>query len=215
MDESQKRRNRKKSVEIAKNVCIFVPKRCYNCKKEGHLAKDCVERADEAGQQRTNGRRGDDDTLNDADKIAIEEDDIKKISEDEKVTLTHVDYLTGNPLPNDILTLMPVCAPYTALQSYQYSQDNPWNNKERKSYSLHLFRILINKQPLALCIVEALDYRSTEELLDHNDLVHGGVAPEVEETKAEEVEVVALEAYVEEVDVVAPEAEEEINDEVD
>nr|GEZ35582.1 nuclear export mediator factor NEMF isoform X1 [Tanacetum cinerariifolium] len=96
---------------------------------------------DEAGQERTNGRRGDDDTLNDADKIAIEKDDLKKISEDEKVKLTYVDYVTGNPLPNDILTLMPVCAPYTALQSYQYSQDNPWNNKERKRTAIHNYHV--------------------------------------------------------------------------
>nr|GEZ00180.1 hypothetical protein [Tanacetum cinerariifolium] len=59
-----------------------------------------------------------------------------------------------------------------------------------------------------------LEFGDLKELLDHNDLVHGVVAPEVEETKAEEVEVVALEAYVEEVDVVALE-EEEINDKVD
>ncbi|GJY74468.1 nuclear export mediator factor NEMF isoform X1 [Tanacetum coccineum] len=100
---------------------IAAPKRCYKCKKEGHLAKDCQERADEAGQERANGRRGDDDTLNDADKIAMEEDDIKEIGEDEKEKLTDVDYLTGNPLPNDILLYaVPVCAPYTALQSYKY-----------------------------------------------------------------------------------------------
>nr|GEX38174.1 RNA-directed DNA polymerase, eukaryota [Tanacetum cinerariifolium] len=54
-----------------------------------------------------------------------------------------------------------------------------------------------------------LEFGDLKELLDHNDLVHG------EEIKDEEVEVVALEAYVEEVDVVAPEVEEEINDEVD
>ncbi|GKF25341.1 hypothetical protein Tco_0081235 [Tanacetum coccineum] len=90
-------------------------------------------------QERANGRRRFNDTLNDADKIAMEEDDIKEISEDKKVKLIDVDYLTGNPLPNDILTLMHVFSPYTALQSYQYSQDNPWNNKERKRYSLHLF----------------------------------------------------------------------------
>nr|GFB77111.1 hypothetical protein [Tanacetum cinerariifolium] len=60
-----------------------------------------------------------------------------------------------------------------------------------------------------------LEFGDLIELLDHNDLVHGGVAPEANETKAKEVEVVALEAYVEEVDVVAREVEEEINDEVD
>ncbi|GKB24763.1 nuclear export mediator factor NEMF [Tanacetum coccineum] len=76
---------------------------------------------DEAGQERANGRRGDDDTLDDADKIAMEEDDIKEIGEDEKEKLTDVDYLTGNPLPNDILMyVVPVCAPYTTLQSYKY-----------------------------------------------------------------------------------------------
>ncbi|GKB62606.1 nuclear export mediator factor NEMF [Tanacetum coccineum] len=72
-------------------------------------------------QERANGRRGDDDTLNDADKIAMEEDDIKEIGKDDKVKLPDVDYLTRNPFPNDNLTLMPVCAPYTALQSYQYT----------------------------------------------------------------------------------------------
>nr|GEX04462.1 zinc finger, CCHC-type [Tanacetum cinerariifolium] len=102
---------------------------------DGHLAKDCVERADEARQERTNGRCGDNDTLNYADKMVIEEVDINKISEDE-LKLTYVDYLTGNPLPNDIVTLIPVCAPYTALQSYQYSQDNPWNNKKGKDASI-------------------------------------------------------------------------------
>nr|GEX38172.1 hypothetical protein [Tanacetum cinerariifolium] len=60
-----------------------------------------------------------------------------------------------------------------------------------------------------------LEFDDLKELLDHNDLVHGGVAQKVEETKAKEVEVVSLEAYVEEVDVVAREVDEEINDEVD
>ncbi|GJZ11355.1 nuclear export mediator factor NEMF [Tanacetum coccineum] len=77
---------------------------------------------DEAGQERANGRRGyDDDTLNDVDKIAMGEDDIKEIGEDEKEKFTNVDYLTRNPLSNGILLYaMPVCAPYTALQSYKY-----------------------------------------------------------------------------------------------
>ncbi|GJT83058.1 nuclear export mediator factor NEMF isoform X1 [Tanacetum coccineum] len=100
---------------------IVAPKRCYKCKKEGHLAKVCQERADEAGQERANSRYGDDDTLNDVDKIAMEKYDIKEIGEDEKEKLTYVDYLTGNPLPNDILLYaVPVYAPYIALQSYKY-----------------------------------------------------------------------------------------------
>ncbi|KAK9068341.1 hypothetical protein SSX86_012452 [Deinandra increscens subsp. villosa] len=83
------------------------PKRCYKCKKVGHLAKDCQEDA--------NGG------LNEAERLAMEEDDIKEIGEDEKEKLNDVDYLTGVPLPNDILLYaVPVCAPYAALQSYKY-----------------------------------------------------------------------------------------------
>lgn len=93
------------------------PKRCYKCKKVGHLAKDCQERADGGA----NGTHEGNDMLNEADKIAMEEDDIKEIGEDEKEKLTDVDYLTGIPLPNDILLYaVPVCAPYAALQSYKY-----------------------------------------------------------------------------------------------
>lgn len=95
------------------------PKRCYKCKKVGHLAKDCQEqRPDgEVLQDRANGN----DTLNEAEKIALEEDDIKEIGDDEKEKLKDVDYLTGIPLPNDILLYaVPVCAPYAAVQSYKY-----------------------------------------------------------------------------------------------
>ncbi|KAI3512406.1 hypothetical protein L1887_19721 [Cichorium endivia] len=91
-----------------------VVKRCYKCKKVGHLAKDCKELFQEVGN-------GENDKLNEAEKLAMEEDDIKEIGEDEKEKLTDVDYLTGIPLPNDILLYaVPVCAPYTALQSYKY-----------------------------------------------------------------------------------------------
>lgn len=95
------------------------PKRCYKCKKVGHLAKDCKEHSDAVAA--ANGRNGENETLNEAEKIAMEEDDIKEIGEDEKEKLTDVDYLTGIPLPNDILLYaVPVCAPYAALQSYKY-----------------------------------------------------------------------------------------------
>lgn len=91
-----------------------VVKRCYKCKKVGHLAKDCKELFQEVGN-------GENEKLNEAEKLAMEEDDIKEIGEDEKEKLTDVDYLTGIPLPNDILLYaVPVCAPYTALQSYKY-----------------------------------------------------------------------------------------------
>ncbi|GJZ81680.1 nuclear export mediator factor NEMF [Tanacetum coccineum] len=94
-----------------------------SCSVQSNIAEtiDISDAKDEAGQERANGRRGDDDTLDDADKIAMEEDDIKEIGEDEKGKLTDVGYLTGNPLPNDILLyVVPVCAPYTAFQSYKY-----------------------------------------------------------------------------------------------
>lgn len=55
------------------------------------------------------------------DKVTMEEDDIHEIGEDEKEKLNDVDYLTGNPLPSDILLYaVPVCGPYNALQSYKY-----------------------------------------------------------------------------------------------
>ncbi|KAJ9559353.1 hypothetical protein OSB04_013967 [Centaurea solstitialis] len=85
------------------------PKICYKCKKVGHLSKDCREHEEN------------DTSLNEAERMAMEEDDIKEIGEDEKEKLTDVDYLTGLPLPNDILLYaVPVCAPYAALQSYKY-----------------------------------------------------------------------------------------------
>lgn len=55
------------------------------------------------------------------DRVAMEEDDIHEIGEDEKGKLNDVDYLTGNPLPSDVLLYaVPVCAPYNAVQSYKY-----------------------------------------------------------------------------------------------
>lgn len=51
----------------------------------------------------------------------MEEDDINEIGDEEKEKLNDVDYLTGNPLPTDILLYaVPVCGPYNALQSYKY-----------------------------------------------------------------------------------------------
>ncbi|KAJ0586566.1 putative NFACT protein [Helianthus annuus] len=53
--------------------------------------------------------------------MAMEEDDIKEIGEDEKEKLNDVDYLTGVPLPNDILlNAVPVCTHYVVAQSYKY-----------------------------------------------------------------------------------------------
>lgn len=55
------------------------------------------------------------------DKVPMEEDDIHEIGEEEKEKLNDVDYLTGNPLPTDVLLYaVPVCGPYNALQSYKY-----------------------------------------------------------------------------------------------
>ncbi|GAA0144785.1 hypothetical protein LIER_05139 [Lithospermum erythrorhizon] len=92
---------------------VDAPKICYKCKKVGHLSRDCHEHLNEA--MKTNV------TSDDMDKVEMEEDDIHEIGEEEKEKLQDVDYLTGSPLPNDILMYaVPVCGPYNALQSYKY-----------------------------------------------------------------------------------------------
>ncbi|KAJ0036069.1 hypothetical protein Pint_24282 [Pistacia integerrima] len=102
------------------------PKICYKCKKVGHLSRDCKEHPDNASNSRANSgvegnsHVGMDDTA-EMDRVAMEEDDIHEIGEEEKGRLNDVDYLTGNPLPNDILLYaVPVCGPYSAVQSYKY-----------------------------------------------------------------------------------------------
>ncbi|KAL5849225.1 hypothetical protein ACOSQ4_007238 [Xanthoceras sorbifolium] len=99
---------------------------CYKCKKVGHLSRDCKEQPDDTSHGRINGgvenylHVGLDDTA-ELDRVAMEEDDIHEIGEEEKGKLNDVDYLTGNPLPSDILLYtVPVCGPYSAVQSYKY-----------------------------------------------------------------------------------------------
>ncbi|GFZ09109.1 zinc knuckle (CCHC-type) family protein [Actinidia rufa] len=86
----------------------------------GHLSRDCQEHPNETEHGQSNGQLQE-NTANQMDKIAMEEEDIHEIGEEEKGKLTDVDYLTGNPLPSDILLYaVPVCGPYSALQSYKY-----------------------------------------------------------------------------------------------
>ncbi|KAK7332646.1 hypothetical protein VNO80_29401 [Phaseolus coccineus] len=112
--------------EISGNGPVEAPKICYKCKKAGHLSRDCKEKSDDLvhrhpiGEAEENSKMTDLDTSQ-ADRVTMEEDDIHEIGEEEKEKLNDVDYLTGNPLPNDILLYaVPVCGPYSALQSYKY-----------------------------------------------------------------------------------------------
>lgn len=100
---------------------------CYKCKKVGHLSRDCQEHPNDVSYSQANGGSEDDARVashrnaSEEDKVVLEEDDIHEIGEEEKAKLNDVDYLTGNPLPSDILLYaVPVCGPYSALQSYKY-----------------------------------------------------------------------------------------------
>ncbi|CAL0300986.1 unnamed protein product [Lupinus luteus] len=96
------------------------PKICYRCKKVGHLSRDCKEQPNDSHDAIGESEENPINTSQ-SDRVAMEEDDIHEIGDEEKEKLTDVDYLTGNPLPNDILLYaVPVCGPYAAVQSYKY-----------------------------------------------------------------------------------------------
>ncbi|GFP81228.1 nuclear export mediator factor nemf [Phtheirospermum japonicum] len=94
---------------------------CYKCKKVGHTSRDCPE----------------DETLRstkadgEVDRVTMEEDDIHEIGEEEKEKLNDVDYLTGNPLPNDVLLYaVPVCAAKTAMNLFSHTAEATSREKE-------------------------------------------------------------------------------------
>lgn len=105
---------------------IDAPKICYKCKKLGHLSRDCKEQSNDLLHSHATNAADENPNMSASntsleDRVAMDEDDINEIGEEEKEKLNDVDYLTGNPLPNDILLYaVPVCGPYNAVQSYKY-----------------------------------------------------------------------------------------------
>ncbi|KAL0367832.1 UNVERIFIED_CONTAM: Nuclear export mediator factor NEMF [Sesamum radiatum] len=90
-----------KGAKLAAAPLDDASKICYKCKKAGHMTRDCPEHPDETLRSKADGEV--DRTGSEMDRVTMEEDDIHEIGEEEKEKLNDVDYLTGNPLPNDVL----------------------------------------------------------------------------------------------------------------
>ncbi|XP_020582235.1 LOW QUALITY PROTEIN: nuclear export mediator factor NEMF homolog [Phalaenopsis equestris] len=82
-----------------------------------------------------------DRTTIEMDKITMEEEGINEVGEEEREKLNDMDYLTGNPLTNDVLLYaVPVCAPYNALQAYKYHvKITPGSAKKGKGADLIIY----------------------------------------------------------------------------
>ncbi|CAI9762592.1 unnamed protein product [Fraxinus pennsylvanica] len=77
---------------------------------------DCPEHPDE--MVLSNASSMGNKAANEMDRVTMEEEYIHEFGEEEKGKLNYVDYLTGNPMPNDaLLYAIPVCGPYSSVQS--------------------------------------------------------------------------------------------------
>lgn len=108
IENSENEKTNAEVVKLATGPAPDASKICYKCKKAGHTSRECPEQPDGKIEK-------------EMDRVTMEEDDIHEIGEEEKEKLNDVDYLTGNPLPSDVLLYaVPVCGPYNAVQSYKY-----------------------------------------------------------------------------------------------
>lgn len=155
---------------------VDAPKICYKCKKVGHLSRDCKEQSTDLLQSHAVSEAEENPNMSASnisleDRVAMEEDDINEIGEEEKEKLNDVDYLTGNPLANDILLYaVPVCGPYNAVQSYKYRVKIIPGPVKKGKGSVYFLTLILHHQLLMFLLKTYFVMAKLKEIIESNFL---------------------------------------------